>query len=245
MVISVPQDCVTFIQEVAQTAGLNVPDRGPSILSANVTPRKYVEALMRSVEAPKQLNFPNGVHYDGPTIYGVPQGHGVMSTADASFQGSFKNGRFNGHGVWANNSHSLIYNGEFHDGNFNGKGVESDAAHTFTYIGEFRRGLSDGAGVLSRSDYTYRGSFKDGQANGPGEVLIQRDGKRYEGTFVNGMPPAGSVIANERTYQGNGGPKETGRWPVERQTGGPSETMKIGVNGGPMVDTGRPGLSIP
>lgn len=82
------------------------------------------------------------------------------SRPDAHYEGEFRGGLTDGHGVyrWSDGSR---YEGEFRAGQFDGRGVYfwSNGA---SYAGEWEYGRPNGAGSLSTAQGTFKGIWMDG-----------------------------------------------------------------------------------
>lgn len=176
-------------------------------------------------------------YYVGEIIDGIPngQGAGFDPSGEMIYEGSFKNGKYDGHGQYYVNG-TLIYDGEFstnkYDGygklyshgrlfyegefkynNRHGKGKLYDDTRLkiLEYEGEFKNDKFDGYGINYLSQYI--GEWKNGEKNGKGQDYHF---DVYEGTFVNGVREGYGrlFISENQIYEGmfnNGMPEGTGK----------------------------------
>ena len=114
--------------------------------------------------------------------------HTIIFDNGDRFEGNFKNGVKNGHGV------------------FTWKSDRKSGSHSIRYEGEYKDGKSDGLGLLIFKDGTiFQGEFKDGTQKGKG-VKILRNGKKivkqignFQDLILNGD---GITIDDDLIFQG-------------------------------------------
>ena len=102
---------------------------------------------------------------------------------DVIYEGEWRDGEPNGHGVLTWSSGEGRYEGEFVNGKFEGQGIVDypDGTH---YEGGFRGGWYSGHGVCNYpSGIRYEGEYDDGNLVGQGTVYFA-DGTRFEGVFT-------------------------------------------------------------
>ena len=184
---TIERDCVTFVDDVAAALGLNRPARG--LFNGTITPVGYVRALIASADASVHIDLPGGSSYDGPVIDGFPNGHGRYSAPEATYDGEFLHGAYEGTGTFLDRATGATYNGSWHAGQQNGHGVLSDNK-TFTFDGNFVNGMEEGEGVLTDEPHlhTYKGNFSNGAAEGDGTLSDAKGSFRYRGNFDKGRP---------------------------------------------------------
>ena len=110
-----------------------------------------------------------------------PNGKGKYIQDQLNFyEGSFLNGKFNGHGKLVENGST--YEGEFKDDKQEGIGKEKwqDGA---VYEGEYKNGVKCGKGkFIWDSGTIYEGQFDNNQINGQGKYIFS-DGRKYLGNL--------------------------------------------------------------
>jgi hypothetical protein len=105
-------------------------------------------------------------------------------------EGAFVDGKQTGPGFRRNRSGR--YEGTFKDGLFDGKGVYA-AASGMHYDGEWRNGNLDGHGTMSfASGLKYEGHFRANTYNGFGRMIFP-DGSRYDGEYLLSTPHGAGV----------------------------------------------------
>jgi len=101
------------------------------------------------------------------------------------YSGNFKNGKFDGIGIYNHNNSLLIYEGQWKNGVFI-KGKKRTSK--YIYNGEFKNDLFNGYGHIEYFEHnyfkSYKGEFKEGKCNGRG-TIIYNDGY-YIGNFKKG-----------------------------------------------------------
>jgi hypothetical protein len=108
-------------------------------------------------------------------------------------EGEFVDGKQTGHGVRQNRTGRYI--GNFKDGLFDGQGVYV-ASDGMRYDGEWKNGNLDGHGTLSfSSGARYEGHFRANTFSGFGSLNLP-DGARYEGEYLLGTPHGTGVYKN-------------------------------------------------
>jgi len=136
--------------------------------------------------------------YQGFFAEGRPSGKGKMTQFDhkdgkkgaelASYEGSWKNGKFEGEGVYTT-ADGLKYVGNFKEHLRHGKGVETVEEELACkigyskYEGNWENGLFHGEGALTYGDpkggmgrVVYKGTFVEGKRTGDGRVYDVKDG---------------------------------------------------------------------
>jgi hypothetical protein len=108
---------------------------------------------------------------------------GYMGEATNIYDGTFVDGKLQGHGVWVN-SDDTSYVGEWKDSKHHGRGVRR--TQTFTYDGDWVYNSKEGQGRLTtNTGHTYEGHFEKNEFHGPGKITYA-DGATLEGTFRSG-----------------------------------------------------------
>lgn len=119
-----------------------------------------------------------------------------------TYRGSFKNGLFDGDGVYTY-ANGDRYEGEFQNDMKSGKG-------TFTfvsgdrYVGEFRNDMMNGTGTMYFDNgERYVGEFQNGRMTGKG-TRYYSSGNKYEGDFKNDLKHGNGVLTfrNGDVYKG-------------------------------------------
>ncbi len=138
-----------------------------------------------------------------------------------SWSGNCANGLAQGRGVlqWYRGGKPTggRYEGEYRDGFMNGHGVATFESGN-RYDGEWKNGQRDGRGVFTWANGNrFEGQWVDGKRTGWG--VHSFDGKRYEGEYSNDLPNGtGSYTAADgRVYAGtwaNGCFRQGTRWAV-------------------------------
>jgi len=108
--------------------------------------------------------FPNGTTYTGELLNGFRHGFGKFESPkeELSYEGNWKNGLKNGHGVMKK------------------KGS--------TYEGNWKDGFIDGKGKLTwKSGNIYKGDFKMGKMDGNGYMIWFNENKKYSGDWKNNV----------------------------------------------------------
>lgn len=102
-----------------------------------------------------------------------------------TYEGTLKNDKFHGKGLFKNFHVGITYEGDFRDGKFHGNGK-----YTFSdgriYLGKFLKGKKSGDGKFTwPNGDVYEGELWEDQINGIG-TFTYADGRRYVGHFVDG-----------------------------------------------------------
>ncbi|HZQ01466.1 MAG TPA: hypothetical protein VFB13_18115 [Reyranella sp.] len=135
------------------------------------------------------------------------------ATAGFTIDGTFRDGRLEGHGrqVWTSGRRT---EGEWKAGLLNGKAVLDDFNGQEHFEGEFRDGMQNGHGTEHRAvgpvvrDYT--GEWRNGDKEGRGSLTMSKPGcathVRYDGEWKRGsFSGAGTLTLPD-------GSRKTGRW---------------------------------
>lgn len=114
---------------------------------------------------------------------GKLDGHAVIDSPADHYEGEFKDGARNGHGVSISHD-GKRYEGEWKDGMANGHGIAT-LLNGDRYDGEWKDGKSNGHGVITwKNGKRFEGEFAADKWNGHG-VLTYASGNRLEGDWVN------------------------------------------------------------
>ncbi len=127
--------------------------------------------------------------------YGIQEfNRGFQKTA--RYEGTFKNGKYEGEGVYLFENKDK-YTGTFVEDKISGKGVYEYFETGDVYKGEFREEQMDGFGVyITKKGNRYEGNFKKGKLSGEGK-LIRKDGEILIGNFKDDYPNGKAVIKNK------------------------------------------------
>ena len=138
------------------------------------------------------------IGWTGGCREGKASGPGVLKIFRAGSlvernDGKFVDGKQTGHGARHNKSGRYV--GTFKDGLFDGKGVyvAPDGMH---YDGEWKNGNLDGHGKLSfSSGLKYEGRFRANNYSGFGSMIFP-DGSRYDGEYLLSTPHGTGIYRN-------------------------------------------------
>ncbi len=118
------------------------------------------------------------------------------------YEGSFKNGLFDGWGVY------YYHNGDKYEGEFKNNMKDGKGTLTFSngdkYVGEFKDDMMSGYGSFSYANGDrYVGQFARNMRNGKG-TFIYANGNKYTGGFRNGKKSGNGIFqfANGDVYRG-------------------------------------------
>ena len=129
----------------------------------------------------------DGSIYEGTYKNGKPNGHGSMTSDDNKtiYDGEWKNGKKEGIGKLIITD-KYNYSGPFENDFFSGSGGVLCDNQGNIYDGDFEKGKFHGYGHyrMSNGD-TYIGEFKDGLFNGKGQ-FNDKDGNVFDGEYKNG-----------------------------------------------------------
>ncbi len=129
-------------------------------------------------------DFRTGASYSGAFKNGKYNGRGIWDSKNGThYQGEFKDNKYHGYGeiLFANGAK---YMGDFKDGEYHGKGYYRFP--DFSSIkGNFKNGKPDGYCEYYSDDTIYKGEYKNGKWHGEGK-LAKSNGYIFEGTFVDG-----------------------------------------------------------
>ena len=207
--------------------------------------------------------------YTGTIVNGKKEGKGTLyfyagKCKGDKYVGNFKNGKFNGWGVythangakydgqWVDDKkqgfgifewpNGAKYDGQWADGNLNGYG-------TYTwpdgekYVGQYADGKRKGKGTLTLpGGAKYVGQWADDKKNGQGTITWP-DGRAYVGQF------AGGVRNGHGTMTWPGGGRYVGQWANDKMNGQGTYTFSDGKEYvGQFVDgirSGRGTMTLP
>lgn len=114
----------------------------------------------------------------------------------ARYEGTFKNGMYDGEGLYYYENGDR-YKGGFKADKMHGYGVYEFFQSGDRYQGEFREDRMDGKGIYyTRKGNRYEGNFKNGKLFGEGK-LIRRDGEVFIGSFRDDIPSGKAIIKNK------------------------------------------------
>ena len=129
---------------------------------------------------------PDGSHYEGDLLDGLPHGHGTK-----------KEGKFMNRGA-------SVYVGEWERGQRHGYGVLDDITLGEKYMGLWAGGLRQGPACVVNSDgIYYEGSFVHNRLTGGG-LMIFEDGAVYEGEFCGAGEFSGKGVLTTATERFEG-----------------------------------------
>ena len=138
------------------------------------------------------------IGWSGGCKDGKASGPGVLAISRSGKlvernEGEFIDGKHTGHGVRVNATGRYV--GDFKDGLFDGIGVYVTSDGT-RYDGEWKNGNFEGHGTLSfASGARYEGQFRANTLSGFGSMTLP-DGARYEGEYVLNTPHGNGVYKN-------------------------------------------------
>lgn len=128
----------------------------------------------------------------------------LINTLIALHSGMFNGGKYHGYGTLEIQNQNGTYEGSFKNGQQNGHGVLIN--DYITYIGEFSNGQQNGFGVLdnSHTGEKYMGMFVDNKRSGHG-FCITVEGQYFEGQFIDDeLCGSGvAVFTDESYYEGD------------------------------------------
>jgi hypothetical protein len=221
-------DCVTFLERVANSIGLPAPARSVGTL----LPQAYVRALIENADKPAHLSFSNGSTWDGPVLYGLPNGYGTYHFANNdSYVGNARGGQWNGKGTYTSSNgrfEGYYVNGTPSTGTYsmaNGAvvSIEAEGKESWRYSGVRFSGDSSvrttGSGH-GRYDYpdgsSFDGEFRNGVATRGS--YRWKNGTTFSGSFEGNNPSVGTLTGpNGAKYTGkivNGLPQGRGTFSV-------------------------------
>jgi hypothetical protein len=121
---------------------------------------------------------------DGEFVDGKQTGQGTRRNRSGRYEGAFKDGLFDGQGVYAAAS-GMRYDGEWKTGNFDGHGKMSFASG-LKYEGHFRANTYSGFGSMIYPDGSrYDGEYRLSTPHGAG-VYKKASGATYAGQWTHG-----------------------------------------------------------
>ena len=135
----------------------------------------------------KRANYKNGNSYIGMfSADNKLEGKGLYFFASGNFYyGDFKNGTYDGTGVYYDAKYESRYTGPYIAGKRHGIGKLIYNSGN-VYEGEFANDKRSGKGVFTWNDGSvYKGTFTDGKLSGKGTYTSAK-GEKYVGDFVDG-----------------------------------------------------------
>lgn len=127
----------------------------------------------------------SGVYYEGEwNENGLFHGRGTKVTEDSVYEGTFRNGNFDGFGRFIS-IEGDYYQGEFKNGKCNGKG-KFVLKYEFVYEGDWFNDMRHGWGkeTLPNGE-VYEGEFKDNEKTGEASISFI-DGSKFKGKVRKG-----------------------------------------------------------
>jgi len=97
---------------------------------------------------------------------------GILKHNNYEYNGSFKNGSFEGNGI-INYTSNDYYNGEFKNGLYHGRGYSK--INNIYYYGTFHNDKYNNKGILVENNLLYKGFFTNGHKHGCGYEIIIND----------------------------------------------------------------------
>lgn len=179
----------------------------PLFLRADAAPRPNTPATESALPRADfsgrgRYGLPNGDLYEGDFENGLFHGSGRWTGTDASYRGSFRQGKYAGQGELTYKD-GRKYRGSFEQGRFQGKGrYESPTGEV--YEGDFNQNDFTGRGSFTKTDGTrYDGEFVKWRPHGRGS-FTDAGGNQYQGQFVDGaLTGQGSLKSKDgSSYQG-------------------------------------------
>lgn len=143
-------------------------------------------------------------HGDYEWLWGTPHGQGVYRSASGEilFEGEYDEGeRKTGYGKEVHEDYT--YEGNYKNGKWNGQGTltwpKAKEDDSYKFVGEFADGWRTNGRMYFVGGAMYDGSFKNNQFTGKG-TIFDDDGTYQTGTFKNGEL---INITDEGTWSGN------------------------------------------
>lgn len=131
---------------------------------------------------------------EGEFVDGKQAGHGVRDYVNGRYVGNFRDGLFDGKGVYIS-SDGMRYDGEWKNGNFEGHGKLTFASG-LRYEGQFRANTFSGLGsMILPNGARYDGEYLLNTPHGRG-VYKNANGSIYAGQWVYGCFSDGSRTAH-------------------------------------------------
>lgn len=131
---------------------------------------------------------------EGEFVDGKQSGRGTRDNPNGRYVGTFKDGLFDGKGVYAS-ADGMRYEGEFKSGNLEGRGTLTFASG-LRYEGQFRVNTYNGRGSLTLANGAqYDGEYLLNQPHGIG-VYRAANGSIYAGQWVHGCFRHGKVATH-------------------------------------------------
>ena len=197
-------DCVTFVQNIAQVIGLNPPARG----LFSTMPVPYIKALKQTA-----MQVQDSANFVGPMVGDFPAGFGKYTYPDGStWVGNMHGLSMNGPGVYTMPNGTVIHATFSPDGIPDGI-CQYNFPDGSSFSGELVKGVPNGTGSYKYPDGSgYTGDLLNGKANGNGTCTFA-DGSSYTGAMVNG------TANGKGTYKFHDGSSYTGDMQNGRATG--------------------------
>ena len=132
------------------------------------------------------------INYEGNWKNGLKNGHGIMKKKGSVYEGNWKDGSIDGKGklTWKSGN---IYKGDFRNGKIDGDGYMIWYNENKKYSGHWAKNIQNGYGVQiwyeTKGEHKflfnrYIGEWKNGKRNGYG-LFFYSNGAKYEGTWKN------------------------------------------------------------
>ena len=179
----------------------------------NTVTKKLADALKGFFKDDEEKKVDKGKCVTGNCINGIGTYEFKEGEADATYKGSFKEGKFNGQGTLVVKD-KYKYTGSFKDGQIDGKGMFTYSDGN-VYTGEMQKGNIEGTGTLVYKDgkkttgiwkgnklwsgtgffiygdkESYYGEVNENKPDGQG-VYTYANGKKFTGTFSKGETMSG------------------------------------------------------
>lgn len=139
------------------------------------------------VKAPTADSATEHSVFDGPTVDGLPHGHGTLTSSTGHIlEGEFQAGSIlHGKGAFVD-TNGTLFEGEWTDGKLEGK-CKITFPSGSTHEGEYHNGELNGEGTMTHfSGSKYEGSFFNGLKHGTG-VFTSAEGDVYTGDWVDDL----------------------------------------------------------
>ncbi|MBU1331113.1 MAG: caspase family protein [Gammaproteobacteria bacterium] len=166
--------------------------------------RYYGSLVDGRLQGEGRLDYPDGSTYRGNFVAGRFAGEGRLERQGEIYQGQFKDGLFDGLGLYLYADGSQ-YQGQFSAGQASGQGMRTDAQGN-QFSGLFVAGVLQGPGSYRGAEGDlYSGGFEADQFHGQGRYQ-STDGSVWSGQFKNGS------LSGEGQYLGTDGSSYQGQF---------------------------------